>query len=249
MLPAPYRISRRSDISETIRRGVRARRGALVVHLLLDPESPHSPAQAAFAVGKTVGNSVRRHEVVRRLRALMPPLLDQLPPGSRVVVRALPEAASTSSQDLKRDLESALARAQRTDDVPTPSAPSIVVVADAQVDPVPPNDRSGLARIGWILGTPFRWLLIGLVWGYRHTISPILPPTCRYHPSCSAYAFQALQVHGAAKGFALAVWRVLRCNPFTPGGLDPVPTHGHWRPDILPDGRPRTPAHAAGGPA
>ena len=247
MLPAPYRISRRSDISETIRRGVRARRGALVVHLLIDPDSPHTPAQAAFAVGKSVGNSVTRHEVVRRLRALMPPLLDQLPPGSRVVVRALPEAASTSSQDLKRDLESALARAQRRDHDPPPHLEGSAV--EAHASPSPAIERSGLARIGWIVGTPFRWLLIGLVWGYRHTISPILPPTCRYHPSCSAYAFEALQVHGAGKGFALAVWRVLRCNPFTPGGLDPVPPRGRWRPDILPDGRPRTPAHAVGGPA
>ena len=84
-----------------------------------------------------------------------------------------------------------------------------------------------------------RSLLLGLIWVYRHTISPILPPTCRYHPSCSAYGFEALQVHGAAKGTVLTAWRVLRCNPFTPGGLDPVPARGAWRPDIHPDGTPR----------
>jgi len=247
VLPAPYRIPRGSDISETVRRGLRTRRGGLVVHLVIDPTAHATSAQAAFAVGKTVGNSVTRHRVLRRLRALMPPLLDELPPGSRVVVRALPEAASESADDLKRDLESALARAQRRDRDPVPPLDGSAV--EAQVVPAPATERLGLARIGWTVGTPFRWLLLGLVWAYRHTISPILPPTCRYHPSCSAYAFEALQVHGAGKGFALAVWRVLRCNPFTLGGLDPVPPHGSWRPDVLPDGRPRTPAHAVGGPA
>ena len=63
----------------------------------------HAPAQAAFAVSKAVGDSVTRHRVVRRLRSLMPPLLDRLPAGTAVVVRAMPEAATTSSADLRED--------------------------------------------------------------------------------------------------------------------------------------------------
>nr|CEL16009.1 Protein YidD [Kibdelosporangium sp. MJ126-NF4] len=58
---------------------------------------------------------------------------------------------------------------------------------------------------------------------YRKVISPLLPPTCRYYPSCSTYAVEALKVHGAVKGLWLAVWRVLRCNPWSSGGIDPVP--------------------------
>lgn len=243
MLPAPYRLPRRSDISETIRHGARARRGGIVVHLQ-STSTPASP-QAAFAVGKSVGNSVVRHQVVRRLRALMPPLLDDLPQGTRVVVRALPEAATESSEDLRRDLVGALGKLQR-DLAPTPPSTTAPVAKPMSTAPVADVQRSGLARIAWWVGAPLRWLLIGFVWAYRHTISPILPPTCRFHPSCSAYAFEALQVHGAAKGFALATWRVLRCNPFNLGGLDPVPPRGEWRPDILPDGRPRTPAQTVG---
>jgi len=68
-----------------------------------------------------------------------------------------------------------------------------------------------------------RWLLIGLVDLYRKFVSPLLPPLCRYQPSCSAYAKEALQRHGAIKGTLLAIWRVLRCNPFGKGGHDPVP--------------------------
>jgi len=75
-----------------------------------------------------------------------------------------------------------------------------------------------------------RRLLVGLVDAYRAWISPLLPPLCRFEPSCSAYAREALLRHGALKGALLAVWRVLRCNPFGRGGLDPVPPAGRWRP-------------------
>lgn len=92
--------------------------------------------------------------------------------------------------------------------------------------------------IGWVL----KWALLLPIKAYQLTISPLLPPTCRFHPSCSRYAVEAIGTHGAFKGFALASWRLLRCNPWNLGGLDPVPEHGQWRPAILPDGRPRSSA-------
>ena len=58
---------------------------------------------------------------------------------------------------------------------------------------------------------------------YRRWISPALPPACRFYPSCSAYAVEALTVHGALRGSWLALRRLLRCGPWHPGGLDPVP--------------------------
>lgn len=89
--------------------------------------------------------------------------------------------------------------------------------------------------LGWLL----RWLLLGLIRAYQLTISPILPPSCRFHPSCSAYGYRSISVHGSAKGLVLAVWRLLRCNPWNKGGLDPVPERGRWLPDIHPDGSVR----------
>ncbi len=89
------------------------------------------------------------------------------------------------------------------------------------------------------LGWPFRMLLIALITGYRKYISPLSGPRCKYHPTCSAYALRAIQVHGAAKGSLLAAWRLLRCNPFSKGGFDPVPDPGRWVPNVRPDGRPR----------
>ncbi|WP_082468913.1 membrane protein insertion efficiency factor YidD [Sciscionella sediminilitoris] len=65
--------------------------------------------------------------------------------------------------------------------------------------------------------------LMLLVKGYRKGISPLLPPSCRFYPSCSEYALEALRVHGAARGTLLAVRRLLRCGPWHPGGIDPVP--------------------------
>ena len=68
-----------------------------------------------------------------------------------------------------------------------------------------------------------KWLLVGLVKGYQLVLSPLLGPTCRYYPSCSAYAVEALTVHGAIRGSWLAARRVLRCHPWSPGGVDHVP--------------------------
>lgn len=63
-------------------------------------------------------------------------------------------------------------------------------------------------------------VLIGL---YQRLISPLLAPRCRFSPSCSAYAMEALERHGLWRGGWLSVWRLLRCHPFTTGGYDPVP--------------------------
>ena len=68
-----------------------------------------------------------------------------------------------------------------------------------------------------------RTALVYLVRGYQVSLSPLLPPSCRYYPSCSAYAVEALERHGALRGSWLAMRRILRCNPFRPGGFDPVP--------------------------
>ena len=64
---------------------------------------------------------------------------------------------------------------------------------------------------------------IGLIKVYRYLVSPLLPPACRFEPSCSTYALEALQRHGTARGLWLTVRRLCRCQPFCRGGHDPVP--------------------------
>lgn len=68
-----------------------------------------------------------------------------------------------------------------------------------------------------------KWLLIGLLKLYRLAISPLYGQVCRYYPSCSAYALEAVQVHGSLKGSWLALRRLARCHPWSPGGVDKVP--------------------------
>ncbi len=67
--------------------------------------------------------------------------------------------------------------------------------------------------------------LIWLIRFYKKHISPKTPPCCKYYPTCSTYGIQAIERFGAVKGSALTVWRILRCNPFSAGGYDPVPEH------------------------
>ncbi|MBS2025325.1 MAG: membrane protein insertion efficiency factor YidD [Deltaproteobacteria bacterium] len=66
------------------------------------------------------------------------------------------------------------------------------------------------------------------IWLYQRLVSPVLPPACRYHPSCSQYARESLEAHGALAGLALGAWRLLRCHPWARGGPDPVPSAA-WR--------------------
>ena len=69
-----------------------------------------------------------------------------------------------------------------------------------------------------------RWVLLLVIRGYQKGISPLIAGnTCRFYPSCSHYGYQAIYKNGAIKGSVMAIWRVLRCNPFNPGGFDPVP--------------------------
>ena len=82
---------------------------------------------------------------------------------------------------------------------------------------------SGFRRTLWITGAPTRAVLLGLIRLYRVTFSGAFAGQCRFSPGCSRYASEAIRTRGAVVGTALAVRRVLRCNPFGKGGLDPVP--------------------------
>ncbi len=92
-----------------------------------------------------------------------------------------------------------------------------------------------------------KWLLKLLVKFYRYFISPMLPQRCIYYPSCSEYSLEALETHGAIKGFILTVKRILRCNPMAKGGYDPVPEKGCWHNGVNPtaDTEPTSDAKAS----
>ncbi|MFD8920000.1 ribonuclease P protein component [Streptomyces sp. NPDC059569] len=116
MLPTENRLRRREDFATAVRRGRRAGRPLLVVHLRSGATDPHapgesaSPTRAGFVVSKAVGGAVVRNQVKRRLRHLIRERLSELPPGSLVVVRALPGAGDAEYAHLARDLDAAFQR-------------------------------------------------------------------------------------------------------------------------------------------
>jgi len=87
--------------------------------------------------------------------------------------------------------------------------------------PVPPEPQ--LKELPLTLGNLARIPLLALLRLYQNTLSKTVPPgTCRFYPTCSHYTYQAIYKYGALKGTLMGIWRVLRCNPFNPGGYDPV---------------------------
>ncbi|HEY8978253.1 MAG TPA: ribonuclease P protein component [Streptomyces sp.] len=116
MLPTENRLRRREDFATAVRRGRRAGRPTLVVHLRSDATDPHTPGEsvpptrAGFVVSKAVGKAVVRNTVKRRLRHLMRERIALLPPGSLVVVRALPGSGDVGHAQLAQDLDAALRR-------------------------------------------------------------------------------------------------------------------------------------------
>ncbi|MGO1591748.1 MAG: membrane protein insertion efficiency factor YidD [Ancrocorticia sp.] len=75
---------------------------------------------------------------------------------------------------------------------------------------------------------PVTALVQAVIRWYQRSISPGIPRRCRYSPTCSQYGLQALETHGLFKGTLLSAWRLLRCNPWSQGGVDRVPPHGAW---------------------
>jgi len=94
---------------------------------------------------------------------------------------------------------------------------------------------NGVRRVLWTLGTPVRVALIGLIHLYRLTLSGWLGGQCRFYPSCSRYAEDAIRLHGATRGSLMSAWRIARCGPFTRGGVDQVsaPRHSDGRYDAV----------------
>ena len=95
-----------------------------------------------------------------------------------------------------------------------------------------------IRRGAWAAGAPTRLILVFLIRAYRVSLSGVMGGRCRFHPSCSEYAEQAVRSVGAVRGSALAAWRILRCSPLSGGGIDQAPTGSlMYESVILPEGQ------------
>ena len=88
-----------------------------------------------------------------------------------------------------------------------------------------------LGTWNWVVRLPAR-IAIGLIRAYQFTLSPLVGRACRFYPTCSNYALQAIESHGLLRGVWLAAKRLLKCHPFHPGGVDPVPAAVQTRIDV-----------------
>ena len=74
-----------------------------------------------------------------------------------------------------------------------------------------------------LVKTFLRYAFVAVIWAYRLLVSPLFPPSCRYHPTCSTYALEAIEKYGPLKGGWIGLKRIMRCHPWRSGGYDPVP--------------------------
>lgn len=77
--------------------------------------------------------------------------------------------------------------------------------------------------------SPLAWFFLGVIKAYRTVISPLSQPKCKFYPTCSTYALEAVHTHGGIKGIMLATHRIFRCHPWSLGGIDYVPRKGEWK--------------------
>ena len=162
-------------------------------------------------MSRRVGGAVDRTRVKRVLREAFWAEAERLPEGADYVVVARPDARDLAEREGMPGVRSALAE---------------LVDALGAGREAPGEPRGDAGRRHGVRPSPrgglLRRMAIAPIRAYQRVISPAFPRRCKYHPTCSAYAVQAIQSYGILRGAVLAAWRLLRCNPFSHGGYDPV---------------------------
>ena len=197
---------------------------------LAEPIVTQTPGeQAQVAVMTSVAkrrfkHAVERNRIKRMTRAAYrlhkAPLWQAATQHHCTIRVALQSVAKTmpTYPELEQAVERAIARIVKEIEKANPTSPATEPATDRQEQTAQAaqDDSQQLSLAVRLLSYPVKF--------YRHFISPLLPPSCRFTPTCSQYALEALRVHGALKGSWLTIWRLLRCNPFNRHvGYDPVP--------------------------
>ena len=197
------------------------RRGVAVFVLNRGEESPQPTRLGITATKKTIGDAHKRNRLRRVVREIFRLSLPQLKPGYTVIVNMTRASLEMNSEQLRRNLYSVWRETGLFEELP---APAVVSESAAVV-----QGQSTFKKVLYAVESPFRLAILGLVKLYRLVISPIMPPICRFYPSCSAYGLECLQTLPFHRAFPLMIWRILRCNPLCKGGYDPVPNGRHSR--------------------
>ncbi len=205
-----FRLTRTTDFKRVRKYGKSYVHPLLV---LIVQASSNPGVRVGVAAGRSVGNAVIRNRVKRRLRACMDGLLPRLTPGMDILLLARKPIVFARFDEIFTVVAQLLHQAG-------------LLIEKESVD----GSSGSISNEPRLRDLPFRLInlpriaLLGLFRTYQVVVSPLLPQnTCRFYPSCSHYGYQAVYKHGVLKGSWMAVKRVFRCNPFNPGGYDPVP--------------------------
>lgn len=237
-LSKPERVVRKRDFERVFRARCSAADMRLVVYVCPN-ELEYS--RLGLAVSKKLGNAVVRNRIKRLIREAYRLNKAQLPKGIDLVVIPKARARLTLpevTESLLHLVPKACRRIERGKATPPAGASNESNVPQLEAGkaqssapgPEPTYLKGLVSYLGKVLAQP----LVLAIRIYQHTFSSILGSRCRFEPSCSEYFIQALQKRGLLKGMLLGTWRILRCNPFSKGGYDPVPESP--RPGVLKSG-------------